>query len=192
MQASSHLASPVANLSMAGPAASQSNGQRPPRHVSSHTSPPTHPVHHRSLMHTTGLCSRRTTSCGSAPRPTAAGEEGRRGRCCCCSSCSAAGATLLLVLVKATGCQLIAAVCTNAAVTPPFHPAYWCSSECTSQCIHKGRYCSPDPDGNLTQGYSGSDVVQVCCWDVLPTHMRWRTCTGSACCRRPANMPTYP
>lgn len=36
-----------------------------------------------------------------------------------------------------------------------------CSSECSSQCIHKGRYCSPDPDGNLTQGYSGSDVVQV-------------------------------
>ncbi|PRW50883.1 vacuolar-sorting receptor 3-like [Chlorella sorokiniana] len=37
---------------------------------------------------------------------------------------------------------------------------YRSSSECNSQCIHKGRYCSPDPDGNLTQGYSGSDVVQ--------------------------------
>lgn len=38
---------------------------------------------------------------------------------------------------------------------------YRASSECQSQCIHKGRYCSPDPDGNLTAGYSGSDVVQA-------------------------------
>lgn len=43
-----------------------------------------------------------------------------------------------------------------------------CSSECNSQCIHKGRYCSPDPDGNLTAGYSGSDVVQVPHRCVLP------------------------
>ncbi|EFN56746.1 hypothetical protein CHLNCDRAFT_144184 [Chlorella variabilis] len=39
-------------------------------------------------------------------------------------------------------------------------PLYRTSDECRSQCIRKGRYCSPDPDGNLTAGYSGSDVVQ--------------------------------
>lgn len=33
--------------------------------------------------------------------------------------------------------------------------------ECQSQCIHKGRYCTPDPDGDLENGYSGKDVVQV-------------------------------
>ena len=35
------------------------------------------------------------------------------------------------------------------------------SAECQSQCIHQGRYCTPDPDGDLEGGYSGSDVVQV-------------------------------
>ena len=35
------------------------------------------------------------------------------------------------------------------------------SDECQSQCIHKGRYCTPDPDGELHDGYSGKDVVQV-------------------------------
>ncbi len=35
------------------------------------------------------------------------------------------------------------------------------SAECQSQCIHQGRYCTPDPDGDLGNGYSGSDVVQV-------------------------------
>lgn len=35
------------------------------------------------------------------------------------------------------------------------------SEECQSQCIHQGRYCTPDPDGDLQNGYSGRDVVQV-------------------------------
>lgn len=35
------------------------------------------------------------------------------------------------------------------------------SDECNSQCIHKGRYCTPDPDGDLNEGYSGKDIVQV-------------------------------
>ncbi|KAL3159117.1 hypothetical protein ABBQ32_011113 [Trebouxia sp. C0010 RCD-2024] len=34
------------------------------------------------------------------------------------------------------------------------------SEECQSQCIHQGRYCTPDPDGDLQNGYSGRDVVQ--------------------------------
>eukprot|EP00887_Chlorella_sp_A99_P001340 scaffold14.g1340.t1 len=37
---------------------------------------------------------------------------------------------------------------------------YGTSDECSAQCIHNGRYCSPDPDGNLKEGYSGADVVQ--------------------------------
>lgn len=47
--------------------------------------------------------------------------------------------------------------------------AYRDSEECMAQCIRNGRYCSPDPDGNLKEGYSGADVVQVgdggrCVW----------------------------
>jgi hypothetical protein len=34
-------------------------------------------------------------------------------------------------------------------------------AECKSQCIRRGRYCTPDPDGDLTKGYSGRDIVQV-------------------------------
>jgi hypothetical protein len=34
------------------------------------------------------------------------------------------------------------------------------SKECTSQCIHHGRYCAPDPDGSLEEGYTGAEVVQ--------------------------------
>ncbi|KAI3427174.1 hypothetical protein D9Q98_007111 [Chlorella vulgaris] len=37
---------------------------------------------------------------------------------------------------------------------------YRSSDVCRSQCIRQSRYCSPDPDGNLTAGYSGRDVVQ--------------------------------
>jgi len=33
------------------------------------------------------------------------------------------------------------------------------SLECKSQCINRGRYCAPDPDDDLSQGYSGADVV---------------------------------
>ena len=39
--------------------------------------------------------------------------------------------------------------------------AYRDSEECKSQCIHQGRYCTPDPDGDLTAGYSGADIVQA-------------------------------
>ncbi len=39
--------------------------------------------------------------------------------------------------------------------------AYRDSDECKSQCIHQGRYCTPDPDGDLTAGYSGADIVQA-------------------------------
>lgn len=35
------------------------------------------------------------------------------------------------------------------------------TAECQSQCIHQGRYCTPDPDGDMENGYSGADVVQV-------------------------------
>lgn len=31
---------------------------------------------------------------------------------------------------------------------------------CRSQCINRGRYCEQDPDGNLTAGFSGADVVE--------------------------------
>lgn len=40
--------------------------------------------------------------------------------------------------------------------------SYRQSDECQSQCIHNGRYCTPDPDGDLEAGYSGRDIVQVC------------------------------
>ena len=33
--------------------------------------------------------------------------------------------------------------------------SYRGSDECKSQCTRRGRYCSPDPDGNLKEGYSG-------------------------------------
>lgn len=39
--------------------------------------------------------------------------------------------------------------------------SYRASDECQSQCIHNGRYCTPDPDGDLLAGYSGKDIVQV-------------------------------
>lgn len=33
------------------------------------------------------------------------------------------------------------------------------SAECRAQCTHGGRYCTPDPDGDLRAGYSGADIV---------------------------------
>jgi len=39
--------------------------------------------------------------------------------------------------------------------------SYHKSEECQSQCIRQGRYCTPDPDGDLAKGYSGADIVQV-------------------------------
>ena len=38
-------------------------------------------------------------------------------------------------------------------------PAYRDSPECASQCVRRGRYCAPDPDGSLREGYSGAEVV---------------------------------
>jgi hypothetical protein len=38
--------------------------------------------------------------------------------------------------------------------------SYHKSDECKSQCIRQGRYCTPDPDGDLDKGYSGADIVQ--------------------------------
>lgn len=34
------------------------------------------------------------------------------------------------------------------------------SDECRSQCIRRGRYCAPDPDGSILKGYSGAQVVE--------------------------------
>jgi hypothetical protein len=34
------------------------------------------------------------------------------------------------------------------------------SNECKSQCVRRGRYCAPDPDGSLQEGYSGAEVVE--------------------------------
>ena len=39
--------------------------------------------------------------------------------------------------------------------------SYHQSAECRSQCIRQGRYCTPDPDGDIQKGYSGKDIVQV-------------------------------
>lgn len=37
--------------------------------------------------------------------------------------------------------------------------SYHSSAECKSQCTHSGRYCTPDPDGDIKAGYSGADIV---------------------------------
>ena len=47
--------------------------------------------------------------------------------------------------------------------------SYRASDECQSQCIHNGRYCTPDPDGDLQAGYSGRDIVQVRSLSVAPS-----------------------
>lgn len=33
--------------------------------------------------------------------------------------------------------------------------------ECASQCIRNGRYCVPDPDNNIREGYTGADVLKM-------------------------------
>ncbi|XP_078161589.1 vacuolar-sorting receptor 6-like isoform X2 [Carex rostrata] len=38
------------------------------------------------------------------------------------------------------------------------HP-FRLSMQCKSQCINKGRYCSPDPEQDFGEGYEGKDVV---------------------------------
>ena len=45
------------------------------------------------------------------------------------------------------------------------------TEECKAQCIHGGRYCTPDPDGDIQQGYSGKEIVQV----------SWLTLKNTAC-----------
>nr|CAB3503901.1 unnamed protein product [Digitaria exilis] len=37
--------------------------------------------------------------------------------------------------------------------------AFLDTPQCKAQCINRGRYCSPDPDGDLAAGYDGKDVV---------------------------------
>ncbi|KAH9318618.1 hypothetical protein KI387_020387, partial [Taxus chinensis] len=37
--------------------------------------------------------------------------------------------------------------------------AFILSKQCVSQCINHGRYCAPDPDQDLSEGYDGKDVV---------------------------------
>ena len=34
------------------------------------------------------------------------------------------------------------------------------SPTCRSQCIRRGRYCAPDPDGDQWEGYTGAQVVE--------------------------------
>ncbi|KAJ7543512.1 hypothetical protein O6H91_09G041300 [Diphasiastrum complanatum] len=37
--------------------------------------------------------------------------------------------------------------------------AFILSKQCKSQCINHGRYCTPDPEQDFSQGYDGKDVV---------------------------------
>ena len=46
------------------------------------------------------------------------------------------------------------------------------TDECKAQCIHGGRYCTPDPDGDIQQGYSGKEIVQVRGWSCAPMACR--------------------
>lgn len=39
-------------------------------------------------------------------------------------------------------------------------PEYVDTDFCKSQCINAGRYCEQDPDGDLTVGYAGKEVVE--------------------------------
>jgi hypothetical protein len=63
----------------------------------------------------------------------------------CCASADSklrAGAGILAV-----------PLCDNYTIDPTINP------ECANDCINGGRYCLDDPDGDLTQGYSGRDIV---------------------------------
>lgn len=56
-------------------------------------------------------------------------------------------------------------------------PKYLDSSECKSQCINHGRYCSPDPEDDFSLGYEGKDVVienlrQICIHKLLVEQKR--------------------
>jgi hypothetical protein len=37
--------------------------------------------------------------------------------------------------------------------------AFRATQQCRSQCINRGRYCAPDPEGDFGAGYEGKDVV---------------------------------
>lgn len=47
----------------------------------------------------------------------------------------------------------------------PHYITWYCPDEsreteaCKSQCINQGRYCAPDPEGDLSKGYEGKEVV---------------------------------
>ncbi|KAE8819790.1 vacuolar-sorting receptor 7-like [Hordeum vulgare] len=51
------------------------------------------------------------------------------------------------------------------ALFTPHYITWFCPAEyrgtrqCASQCINRGRYCAPDPEGDLGAGYRGRDVV---------------------------------
>ncbi|KAL6843890.1 hypothetical protein ACP4OV_026461 [Aristida adscensionis] len=51
------------------------------------------------------------------------------------------------------------------ALFTPHYITWFCpgafagSRQCAAQCINRGRYCAPDPDGDLAAGYAGRDVV---------------------------------
>ncbi|KAM0916844.1 hypothetical protein ACQ4PT_009877 [Festuca glaucescens] len=51
------------------------------------------------------------------------------------------------------------------ALFTPHYITWFCPSQfagtrqCASQCINHGRYCAPDPEGDLGAGYEGKDVV---------------------------------
>ncbi|XP_052151875.1 vacuolar-sorting receptor 7-like [Oryza glaberrima] len=51
------------------------------------------------------------------------------------------------------------------ALFTPHYITWFCpdafleTTQCKAQCVNRGRYCAPDPDGDLAAGYSGRDVV---------------------------------
>ena len=57
-------------------------------------------------------------------------------------------------------------------------PEYINDPACVSQCINNGRYCCPDPDDDLSRGYSGRVVTP------LPgvTLVTWAYWLSSAAC----------
>ncbi|KAK3143744.1 hypothetical protein QOZ80_4AG0304400 [Eleusine coracana subsp. coracana] len=69
------------------------------------------------------------------------------------------------------------------ALFTPHYITWFCPDEflgsvqCKAQCINKGRYCAPDPEGDLGAGYTGRDVVvenlrQLCVHRVANAHNR--------------------
>jgi hypothetical protein len=67
--------------------------------------------------------------------------------------------------------------------------SYHKSEECRSQCIRQGRYCTPDPDGDLAKGYSGADIVQVRLKPWIPMASKAGDANWSA---RPTPTATWP